>query len=220
LNSTIAVLVAALALTSGGLGLVSTGILDTSDGMDLASVIPKQSTATALIAGHVEVWHHNSVGELLSYRQIDNEVVTGGEHCILKMLFTAGSDRGANNTATNEVCTGALTGGWTNIAIGTGSTAAADADTALGTESTVSGLSRAAASTVTWQTTDSPSLSKIQLSKTFTSADSSSHTITESGLFNSTTVSGSSMLARQVFTGVALSDDDSITITWTFTVGN
>ena len=68
MNSTIAVLVAALALTSGGLGLVSTGILDTSDGMDLASVIPKQSTATALIAGHVEVWHHNYVGELLSYR--------------------------------------------------------------------------------------------------------------------------------------------------------
>ena len=220
MNSTIAVLVAALALTSGGLGLVSTGILDTSDGMDLASVIPKQSTATALIAGHVEVWHHDSEGNLLAYRQIDNEVVTEGEHCILKMLFTAGSDRGANNSATNEVCTGALTTGWNVIAIGTGSTAAADADTALGTESTVSGLSRAAASTVTWQTTDSPSLSKIQLSKTFTSADSSSHTITESGLFNSTTVSGSTMLARQVFTGVALSNGDSITITWTFTVGN
>ncbi|NWJ20095.1 hypothetical protein HX860_03365 [Marine Group I thaumarchaeote] len=63
-------------------------------------------------------------------------------------------------------------------------------------------------------------MSKIQLSETFTSADSSSHTITESGLFNSTTVSGSTMLARQVFTGVALSNGDSITITWTFTVGN
>jgi len=220
LNSTIAVLVAALALTSGGLGLVSTGILDTSDGMDLASVIPKQSAATALIAGHVEVWHHNSVGELLSYRQIDNEVVTEGEHCILKMLFTAGSDRGANNSATNEVCTGALTTGWNVIAIGTGSTAAADADSALGTEIIGGGLGRAAASTVTWQTTDSPSLSKIQLSTTFTSSTSTAYTVAESVLTNSTTVSGDTILARQVFTGVALSNGDSITITWTFTVGN
>ncbi len=46
------------------------------------------------------------------------------------------------------------------------------------------------------------------------------HTITESGLFNGTTFNTAGMLARQVFTGVALSDGDSITVTWTFTVGD
>jgi hypothetical protein len=58
------------------------------------------------------------------------------------------------------------------------------------------------------------------LSKTFTSDSPRAHTIAESGLFNSTSVDANGMLARQVFTGVALSDGDSITITWTFTVGN
>ena len=49
----------------------------------------------------------------------------------------------------------------------------------------------------------------------------------ESGLFNSTTACDSEavagcagMLARQTFTDVSLATGDSITVTWTFTVGN
>ena len=54
--------------------------------------------------------------------------------------------------------------------------------------------------------------------------------IGESGLFNNTTGCGDGtnpgrggcqgMLARQAFTDVALTGGDSITVTWTFTVGN
>jgi len=46
------------------------------------------------------------------------------------------------------------------------------------------------------------------------------HNIGESGLFNSTTVAASGMLARQTFSDVALTNGDSITVTWTFTVGD
>ena len=58
------------------------------------------------------------------------------------------------------------------------------------------------------------------MSKTFTNLSAVTHTIAESGLFNSTTVAGSGMLAHKAFTGVALATSDSITITWTFIVGN
>ena len=78
---------------------------------------------------------------------------------------------------------------------------------------------------------------RLVLSKTFTADGTRTHAIGESGLFNSTTpcalaghgkttdsVAGypscGGMLARQTFTDVSLSDGDSITITWTFTVGN
>ena len=64
---------------------------------------------------------------------------------------------------------------------------------------------------------------KLVLSKTFTfdGAGGRAHAIGESGLFNSTTaIDTNGMLARQTFTDVSLSNGDSITITWTFTVGN
>ncbi len=69
-------------------------------------------------------------------------------------------------------------------------------------------------------TVASGTTTKLVLSKTFTSDSPRPHTIAESGLFNSTVGDRNGMLARQAFTGVALSDGDSITITWTFTVGN
>jgi hypothetical protein len=73
---------------------------------------------------------------------------------------------------------------------------------------------------MTWTNGTDAIATKIVLSKTFTSLSPSAHTIAESGLFNSTVGDANGMLARQAFTGVALSTGDSITITWTFTVGN
>ena len=62
---------------------------------------------------------------------------------------------------------------------------------------------------------------QIVMKKTFTSTQASGTTaVTESGLFNSTTVNGSGMLARNTFDAVTLSNGDSITITWTFKVGD
>jgi hypothetical protein len=59
------------------------------------------------------------------------------------------------------------------------------------------------------------------MKKTFTSTQASGTTaVTESGLFNSTTPGGSGMLARNNFDAVTLSNGDSITITWTFKVGD
>ena len=210
-NSTI-FLVTALAVTTGALGLTLTGTFDETQTSHI-------NAASAFMSGHLVVEAFDEGGNTIAYRQTDNEVVDDGEQCILKMLFSPGTDRGKRTS--DGQCTGALSGAWNNIAIGTGTTAAADTQVLLVNEtSTTSGLERGEASTVTWTNGTGSTTSKVVLSKTFTAVSGNTHTIAESGLFNSTTGDANGMLARQAFTGVALSNGDSITITWTFTVGN
>ena len=210
-------LVAALAVTSGGLGLSLTGVFEDDN------ITTTSNTANGLMMGHLTVEAHDEIGELIAYRQSDNEVVDDGEQCILKMLFatTGTSQAGRGEYTSTSACTGALTNAWDNIAIGTGTTAAADTQVLLVNEtSSSSGLERGTATTKTWTNGTGSTTTKIVLSKTFTNDSPRAHTIAESGLFNSTTNDANGMLARQTFTGVALSNGDSITITWTFTVGN
>ena len=232
-TSTIIALVAALAVTSGGLGLSLTGVFD-DDG-----VIAASNTATGLMMGHLTIEAHDEGGDLIAYRQTDNEVVDDGEQCILKMLFAttspvANSDgRGEYTSSGTGACTGALTGAWDVIAIGTNNdsgiyaagrtVAQQDVLVLLGNEtSTTLGLERGTATTKTWTNGTAATTTKLVLSKTFTfdGAGGRAHAIGESGLFNSTTGDRNGMLARQTFTDVSLSNGDSITITWTFTVGN
>jgi len=222
--TTITALVAALAVTSGGLGLSLTGVFDDNN------VTTTSNTVNGLMMGHLVVEAHNEAGELVAYRQSDNEVVDDGEQCILKMLFaTSGqTEAGRGEYASTTACTGALTNAWDVIAIGTDTTAAADTQVILGNETGsgtnnaagMPGLERGTATTKTWTNGTGSTTTKIVLSKTFTNGSTESATIAESGLFNSTSNDTNGMLARQTFTGVALSTGDSITITWTFTVGN
>ena len=240
-KSTIVGLVAAIAVLSGGLGFATTGVFD-DQRIITSSVIP----ASGFLMGQVEIEAHNADGELFAYRLSDNEVVDDGEQCILKMLFAtteASGDRGGYASSGIGACTGVLTGAWNNIAIGTqndagsyllsvgGATvtlAVQDTLVKLGNEtSTTGGLERAKATTITWTNGTGSTATKIVLAKTFTSTSPITHAIGESGLFNSTTgcdsaaVAGcSGMLARQTFTDVSLATGDSITVTWTFTVGN
>ena len=183
----------------------------------------------------MEIEARNSNGELFAYRQSDNAVVDDGEQCILKMLFgTSGMTNDGRGeylattsdgsiSATVGACTGILTGAWDIIAIGEGTTTPADTDVILETEftsATGAGLDRAYATTKTWTNGTGATTTKIVLKNTFTSTSGSTESITESGLFNSTTVAGSGMLAHQTFTAVSLTSGDSITVTWTFTVGD
>jgi len=238
MNSTIVGLVAAIAVLSGGLGFSMTGVFDDQN---LTSNLP----ATAgFLMGQVEIEARNADGELFAYRLGDNEVVDDGEQCILKMLFgteTASKNRGGYVSDGSGACSGILTGAWNVIAIGTCNATGDDDCSApydvaaelydqdllvgLGNETaTVNGLSRGIATDITWHNGTGATATKIVLAKTFTMGGASSltHAIGESGLFNSTAYSanGEGMLARQMFTDVSLSNGDSITVTWTFTVGN
>ena len=141
---------------------------------------------------------------------------------------------GVTNT-TNAACTGILTGAWDVIAVGIGvdkcgvaqnvacsTTALHDKLVAMMSETTTGGLTRDYATTKTWQNGTGATETQIVLKKTFTwnLGDASAITVYESGLFNMTGVSGSGMLAHKTFAGVVLAENDSITVQWTFKVGN
>ena len=242
-KTTIIGLVAAIAVLSGAMGLSVTGAF--SDQTIAKSTIP----ATGFLMGQVMIEAHNEDGELIAYRLGDNQVVDSGEQCILKMLFATAADGGdgvgRGGIAGNSVCTGALTGAWQVIAIGVGNEghgevvdsgqgldliATHDVYSGLETECSAqenvgtptcladAALARATATTKTWFNGTGSSPTKIVLAKTFTSGTTAS--ITESGLFNSTTISSGGMLSHKTFAAVSLTNGDSITVTWTFTVGN
>ncbi|MEN6628548.1 MAG: phage tail protein, partial [Sulfuricella sp.] len=92
----------------------------------------------------------------------------------------------------------------THMAVGTGSTAAADANTALGTESARVSLSSAVSGAVVTYTASFP-------------AGTGTAALTEAGIFNAS--SAGTMLCRTVFPVVNKGASDSMAITWTVTVG-
>jgi len=97
---------------------------------------------------------------------------------------------------------------FTYLALGTGTTAADASDTALKTETSASGLARAAAtvSRVTTTVTNDT----LQLLKAFTAGASAA--ITECGMFNA--ASTGTILGRQVFAAVNVVSGDILTITY------
>ena len=243
-RSTIITLVAALAVLSGAMGMTLTGAFSDQGMMTVST----NNVAHGLVMGHVTVEAHHADGELYAYREGANEVVDVGEQCILKMLFasTNSSGVGRGDATGTGVCVGKLVGAWDVIAIGTTGTDVVETNVHLGNETLgVPGLERAHASKTWTNTTGAANNNKIELTKTFTSTSTNEQVIRESGLFNSTTVAingnnlgaigslsnsfcptthgvclGEGMLAHKVFSAVTLANGDSITITWTFQVGN
>ena len=92
----------------------------------------------------------------------------------------------------------------THMAVGTGTTAAAAGDTALGTQLDRNALT---STTVTSNT--------IEYACTWAAGDGTG-ALTEAGIFDAST--GGDMLARTVFSVVNKGASDSMTITWTITV--
>jgi len=116
-----------------------------------------------------------------------NLVVTAGKAWIAARMKATG--------APNEM---------SHMAVGTGTSAAADANTTLGTESArVTLASSVSGAVVTYTATFSPG--------TGTAA------LTEAGVFNA--ASAGTMLCRTVFPVVNKGASDSLAITWTVTVG-
>jgi hypothetical protein len=95
-------------------------------------------------------------------------------------------------------------GAMSHMAVGSGSTAAAGGNTALGTE-----LGRVALTSTTVST------NTIQYVALFP-AGTGTGTVTEAGVFNNS--SGGTMLCRTVFGVVTKDVGDSMSITWTITV--
>lgn len=118
-------------------------------------------------------------------QEIDNLVVTAGKEFVAARMVGTSADV------------------MDNMAIGSGSTAAAVSDTALGSE-----LDRQSA-------TSSVSGAVATYAATF-GAGNGTGAVTEAGLFNA--ASGGTMLCRTVFSVVNKGASDSMTISWAVTV--
>ena len=181
--------------------------------------LPNQPLVTsAMMNGHIQLVVTDTDGQIKAYRQTDNAITTKAENCVAKVLFKGPS------SGTGSGCTGALTNPFTYIAVGTGTGSETNTNTDLGTELATSGLTRALATTVTITNSTTggtgSSSASVAISKSF--SVSGTQTITEAGLFNDTSANAStdSMFARKVFTGVSVSNGDTLTVSWTINIGN
>lgn len=128
-------------------------------------------------------------GNLKETREIHNLVVTAGKNHIADQLKSTPAQAAM---------------GW--MAVGTGSTAPAAGDTALGTEIDRNALtSRTASTNVVTYVGD------------WAAGDATNSAIAEAGIFNAS--SSGTMLARATFTAINKGASDTLKITWTVTVG-
>lgn len=134
-------------------------------------------------------------GEWSDKMQISNTITTTGKAGVASRINGSGGEAA-----------------FTYIALGTGTNASAVGDTTLQTEATTNGAQRAnaTASRVTTDTTNDTA----RLVNTFNFTGSFS--ITESGVLNASSVG--TLLARQVFTAIAVVNGDSLQVTWNFDV--
>jgi len=249
-KTTIIGLVAAIAVLSGAMGLSVTGAFSDqiiaqttipATGMLMGQVIIEAHNQDGeLIAYRIGDNEVVDDGEQCILKMLfgttgglSNASTDDGRGQYVSDVSTAAAGAAGNDAN----CTGVLTGAWDVIAVGIGgATPCGPAkDTAcststlhdklvqLGSEVTDQGLQRGYATTKTWQNgTGAEAFTQIVLKKTFTTTNDSGVTVTESGLFNMTgnVNSGAGMLAHKTFAGVVLADNDSITVQWTFKVGD
>lgn len=136
--------------------------------------------------GRLSVVLKDSSGQVKDSRDINNLVVTSGLGYIASRM--------------KDTTEGAMS----YMAIGSGTTAAAAGDTALGTELDRNALT---STTVTGN--------QIEYVTSWAAGDGTG-AVTEAGIFND--VTAGTMLARTVFDVVNKSANDSLSITWTITL--
>mgnify|MGYP001808482507 CR=1 FL=1 len=145
------------------------------------------------VRGDLDIVLIGADGKIKERRQKTNLVVTAGLNLICARL---------KDDTTDEP---------SHMAIGTGTTAAAAGDTALGTEASGGSYARQSVGTPTLNTTNK----SIQFVSSF-GAGVGTGAITESGIFNAAT--SGTCLARVVFSAVNKSASDTLQITHTITL--
>jgi hypothetical protein len=194
--------------------IAAISVLDSSTPLAIAGV-EKQSTGISMV-GHLELVAQNAQGNIKSYVQTDNAIVSEGTGCIIQVLF----DSGVSGTS----C-GGTPGLFDSVVIGTGAPATAEGETedfSTFTIATSGGLSAGLEDTdvETNDNTGSLGSHNATVSVQFTNTGVQ-QSITEALLMNHTTGGGTTQsLAYQNFTGIPLDTNDSLTIDWTVTVDN
>jgi len=196
---------------------------------------PIQASGT-LMLGHVDAVVHDEAGNIVAYRQSDNEIVIGGMEVLADQLFLECDEVGSGTaclaaSTNNHTNTTSGAFGWMNI--GNGSAAPSGTDIALACPilradqggCAAGGIARAACVGVFDEVWNSESVLKtgssqinVTVISTFDGADCESRDIQEAAMWNNATVTpGGDLFARNTFGSVTLTSTDSLELTWRFT---
>jgi hypothetical protein len=163
------------------LGLTDGVVVSMGRGREVREFVP--------IMGNVYLELIDENGELKMEQHVHNLVVDTGENHIADQLSSTPGQAAMSH-----------------MAIGTGSTAAAFGDTALGTETDRNAL-----------TSRTDSVNVVTYVGTWSAGDGTNSALREAGIFNNS--SGGTMLARAVYSNIDKQAGDTLTITWTVTIG-
>jgi len=145
------------------------------------------------LTGTVVIERRKKNGKVIDRQNLKNLIVNSGKEHVAKLI-------GGLVSGLNE---------FQSIAIGTGTTSATATDTSLETEVTRALASKSYEASY-----------KAVFEKTFSFNSGESYNITEAGLFDSNTESGSTMLDRFVFTAKEVDADTDLYIKITITVSS
>ena len=168
------------------------------------------------VYGHVTVVHADSDGNILSYTQTDNLVATLGKDCLAELVFGGAAGTACEGTASL----------FNTIALFNGQSFPAEmnatgANNLLTVDIDVAGLR--ITDGVASPTENTPASgtdyvdgagSQSDISKLFTAG--TSQVVDGAALFND---NDNAVLAGQTFNSVSLLASDTLTVTWTFTLG-
>jgi len=199
---------------------------------------PNQISGT-LMTGHVDAIVHDEGGNIVAYRQSDNEIVIGGMETLADQLFLECDEVGsgivcAAASTNNHTNTTSGAFGWMNI--GNASNAPSGTDVGLGCPllranngmancPAGTNANRAACIGVFDEVWNSESVLKggssqinVTVISTFDGADCESRDIQEAAMWNNATIApAGDLFARNTFGSVTLTSTDSLELTWRFT---
>jgi len=193
-------------------GLVGANFVTGSEMTEQEKLVTYQDSG--LVYGHVTVVHADSDGNIISYTQTDNLVANNGKDCMAQLIF--GNTAGSN-------CDGTADSKFTTIALFNGQSfpVTMNATTLLTVDIATSGLAitngvatptQTAVATGTGYTDGTGGDSDI--STLFTAGGT--QTVDGAVLFNAAT---DAVFAGQNFNSVSLLTSDTLTVTWTITLG-
>src|SRR5438445_1410032 len=173
--------------------------------------------------GHVTLVLYGPDGQIKTYRQTDNLVVTNGDNATANKMFF-GTNAGRKLSVCAQPCTAANVNVFQYIAVGTGPTAPTANDVGLSGATNNNAGNRASngriATTIVNGTTQHGT---VQLSTTWPAnrlTNTTTASIQEAGLFdqpfNFTTQAN--MFSRQTFSALGVNPADTLQITWTITI--
>ena len=210
-------------LFAAGMTLGMVSVSGFSQPLFVASTDMKAENRMGMM-GHITFTASDKNGNILSYIQTDNVIVNVGENCTAESLFnvtTTGTDPCAGigtQTVPTAANNGVADGGFTYIAIGTGSIGAGsegESNSTLNTE--IDRIKDNSTSVVSSTGEGAGSKAVVTISEVFTATGVAD--VNESGLFDSKVGGNDNMLARQVFGDIPLTAGDKLTVEWEITIG-